>query len=66
MAKCKMKSCKGLRKRVKLTAKGKLLKGHPGMGHILSKKSSKRKRKLRRRSIVAKGDAKKMKRLLGA
>jgi len=43
----KMKSHRGARKRFKVTATGKVLRGHAMHSHILTKKSSKRKRKLR-------------------
>jgi large subunit ribosomal protein L35 len=42
-----MKTHKGARKRFKVTANGKVLRGHSGHSHILTKKSSKRKRNLR-------------------
>jgi large subunit ribosomal protein L35 len=43
----KMKSHRGARKRFKVTANGKVLRGHAMHSHILTKKSSKRKRNLR-------------------
>ena len=43
----KMKSHRGAKKRFKVTANGKVLRGHSMHSHILTKKSSKRKRKLR-------------------
>ena len=41
----KMKTHRGAAKRVKLTAKGGLKRGHAYTSHILTKKSPKRKRK---------------------
>ncbi len=42
----KLKSHKGARKRFRLTATGKVKRGHSHARHILTKKSSKRKRRL--------------------
>jgi large subunit ribosomal protein L35 len=44
----KLKTNKGARKRLKLTKTGKLMRYKPGRRHILTSKSSKRKRKMRR------------------
>jgi large subunit ribosomal protein L35 len=63
----KMKTHKGATKRFKLTAKGKVKRFKAFKSHILTKKSSKRKRNLRRPGLIAtKGDQKRMKRLLQA
>jgi len=63
----KMKSHKGATKRFKLTASGKVKRFKAYKSHILTKKSSKRKRNLRRASTIATtGDEKRMKRLLQA
>lgn len=43
----KRKTHRGAAKRFKLSAKGKVLRHHSMMNHILTKKTSKRKRKLR-------------------
>jgi large subunit ribosomal protein L35 len=43
----KIKSHRGARKRFKVTASGKVLRGHSMHSHILTKKSRKRKRNLR-------------------
>lgn len=48
----KQKTHKGAAKRFKLTAKGKVKRRHSMMNHILTKKSQKRKRKLRQAAIV--------------
>jgi large subunit ribosomal protein L35 len=61
----KMKTNKGAAKRFKKTAKGKLKRGHQGRRHILTKKTRKRKRQLRKDDYVSKADEKRMKRLLG-
>ena len=63
----KMKSHKGARKRFKITGSGEVKRGHAFKSHILTKKSSKRKRHLRRSAmIVVRGEAKRLKRLLQA
>lgn len=49
----KMKSHSGSKKRFSLTATGKVKRGHQGKSHILSKKSTKRKRRLRTTTYVA-------------
>jgi large subunit ribosomal protein L35 len=63
----KMKTHAGAAKRFKVTAKGKVKRLRANKSHILTKKDSKRKRRLRRATIVAtKGEAKNIKRLLQA
>ena len=44
----KMKTHKGLKKRVRVTRNGKVLCHHPGGAHLQSTKSAKRRRRLRR------------------
>jgi large subunit ribosomal protein L35 len=48
----KMKSHRGAAKRFKITASGKVKRAHAGKNHILTKKSQKRKRKLRKSALV--------------
>ncbi|MBA4157794.1 MAG: 50S ribosomal protein L35 [Gemmatimonadetes bacterium] len=60
----KMKTHRGAAKRFKKTGTGKLKRGHAMMSHILTKKSPKRKRKLRQSALVSQADEKRMKRLL--
>ena len=63
----KMKTHKGAAKRFKVTASGKVRRYKAYKSHILTKKSAKRKRNLRRPGIVAtKGDTKRIKRLIQA
>ncbi len=50
----KQKTHKGLAKRFKVTAGGKVKCRTPGRGHILSSKSGKRKRQLRKDSVLTK------------
>lgn len=61
----KMKTRKAVIARFKVTAKGKLVRKHPGKRHILTKKSSKRKRKLSKDAVVFKGQTKMYSRLMG-
>jgi large subunit ribosomal protein L35 len=61
----KMKTHKGAKKRFKVTGSGKVKRYHAFKSHILTKKSSKRKRKLRRADLIAThGEEKRIKRLL--
>ncbi|HVS12401.1 MAG TPA: 50S ribosomal protein L35 [Thermoanaerobaculia bacterium] len=48
----KMKSHRGAAKRFKVTATGKVKRAHAGKNHILTKKSQKRKRKLRKPAML--------------
>ena len=52
----KIKTRRGAAKRFKKTGSGKLRRGKAFRRHILTKKSSKRKRQLRRGSLVASSD----------
>ncbi len=61
----KMKPRKSMLARFKVTGKGKLKRARPGRRHILTKKTSKRKRKLRRSALVDKGQTKMYARLMG-
>ena len=60
----KLKTSKGARKRLKITKNGKLMRYKPGRRHILTSKSSKRKRKMRRCMEVLGMEAKITKKLL--
>ena len=63
----KMKTHKGAAKRFKMTASGKVKRMKAYKSHILTKKTSKRKRRLRQDTTVATvGDTKRMKRLIQA
>lgn len=62
MPKCKTN--KSLKKRFKLTGSGKLLRNQQGRRHIMTKMSSKRKRKLEGPVLVAKSFVKKFKRIM--
>lgn len=52
----KMKTHKGTAKRFKKTGTGKLKRSSAYTSHILTKKSPKRKRQLRKAGLVSKGD----------
>ncbi|MEE4312480.1 MAG: 50S ribosomal protein L35 [candidate division KSB1 bacterium] len=60
----KMKSKRGAAKRFKVTGTGKVKRYHPFASHILTKKTTKRKRKLRHPELVSKEEEKKIKRLI--
>ncbi|MCX5761121.1 MAG: 50S ribosomal protein L35 [Gemmatimonadetes bacterium] len=63
----KMKRHSGAKKRFSLTATGKVRRLKAYKSHILTKKTAKRKRNLRRPAIVAtNGEARNIKRLLSA
>ena len=61
----KMKTHRGAAKRIRRTGTGKLMRRRAYHSHILSKKSRKRKRKLRSAARVAPADAKVIEHLLG-
>lgn len=61
----KLKTHRGAAKRVKRTASGKFKRHHAYHSHILSKKSRKRKRRLRSATLVSPGEAKVLERMLG-
>lgn len=60
----KMKTHRGAAKRFKKTGTGKLKRSHAFTSHILTKKSPKRKRNLRKSTIMSKSNAKVMKKIL--
>lgn len=60
----KMKTNCGAKKRFKLTGSGKIKRKHAFKSHILTKKSTKRKRNLTYAGLVAKTDEKNIKLLL--
>jgi large subunit ribosomal protein L35 len=61
----KMKSNRAARKRFRVTGTGKIKRTKAYASHILTKKSSKRKRNLRRGPTVARSDARRVQRMLG-
>lgn len=64
MAKIKVKTHRGAAKRFRKTASGKYKCGHANRSHILTKKSTKRKRGLRATNIVRKEDSDRLDRML--
>ncbi|MEG0313772.1 MAG: 50S ribosomal protein L35 [Erysipelotrichaceae bacterium] len=60
----KMKTHKGLAKRVKITGSGKLKRGRAFTSHLAPNKSTKQKRHLRKSSLVSKSDYKRVKLML--
>ena len=64
MAKNKMKTHRGAAKRLKLTGSGKVKRNKAYKGHILIKKTAKRKRGLRKATVLGKADLKRMKAVL--
>jgi large subunit ribosomal protein L35 len=56
----KKKTKKMVSKRIKKTGSGKLVYSRPGSGHLLSSKSRKRKRNLRRGKVVEASDFKRL------
>ena len=61
----KIKPHKGLQKRTKVTATGKVKRRKANKGHLMSTKSGTRRRQLGKATIAAKANEKKLKRLLG-
>jgi len=61
----KQKTHKGLTKRVRVSPNGKVKYNHVSRGHLLSSKTSKRKRKLRRTAVLDATCVPKIRRLLG-
>jgi large subunit ribosomal protein L35 len=61
----KQKTNKAARKRIKVSKNGKLMHGRPGRRHLLSVRTTKRKRHLRKQGQIAAVDAYKVKKLLG-
>jgi large subunit ribosomal protein L35 len=60
----KMKTRKSAAKRYTITGTGKVRYKKQGLRHILTKKSSKRKRNLRKSGILSKAETKRVKRLI--
>ena len=61
----KIKTNRGAAKRFRLTGNGKIRRQKAFASHILTKKSRKRKRKLRQQTVAAKSDSRRIKRMLG-
>ncbi len=65
MAKYKHKTHKGLAKRVRVTARGKVKRKASFGGHLMSGKSGKRRRRVSGLIVMKKSDAERTKRALG-
>lgn len=61
----KMKTHSGMKKRVKMTGGGKFKHKKQNLRHILTKKTSKRKRHLRNLEVMSSAEAHRMRRLMG-
>lgn len=61
----KLKTRQGVEKRFRRTATGKIKRESSFAGHILTKKTSKRKRNLRKSALVDDSDLKRIRRMLG-
>ena len=61
----KMKTHSGAKKRFKITGSGKITRRKANLNHILEKMSPKRKRRLTGDTVLAPGDAAKVRRQLG-
>lgn len=61
----KMKTCKAVKARFKVTGTGKLVRQRPGARHILTKKASKRKRRLKTPALVDKGQTRMYAHMMG-
>lgn len=64
MAKVKIRTNKSAAKRFRRTATGKIRRNKAYKSHLLTKKTSKRKRELRKPALVSGSDAKRIKRLI--
>jgi large subunit ribosomal protein L35 len=64
MAAGKQKTHKGIKKRLKVTGTGKIVRKKGGKSHLLSVKSGKRLRRLRKGATVPKHIAKKIKKMM--
>jgi large subunit ribosomal protein L35 len=60
----KMKTHRGAAKRFKRTGSGKIVRSKSNKQHILTKKSPKRKRRLRKSTLVSAVDEKRLKQML--
>lgn len=60
----KMKTHRGMAKRFKKTASGKLKRSRAFTSHLAANKTTKQKRKLRKSSLVSKGDYRRVRHLL--
>ncbi len=64
MPQVKQKTKKALVKRLKVTGRGKVMRGRPGTGHLKSRKSPKRLRKMRTKAAIPEVFAKALRTLM--
>jgi large subunit ribosomal protein L35 len=62
----KLKYHRGAKNRLKLTSKGRVKRSHSLANHILTKKTQKRKRKLRKSTLVSKSMEKQIRLMISA
>jgi large subunit ribosomal protein L35 len=62
--KLKLKTHRGARKRFKITANGKIKRGHSGKRHLMGTKAPGRMRKLKKLTLVNKADVASVKQML--
>lgn len=60
----KMKSHRGLAKRIKVTGTGKLKRGRAYTSHLAPRKTTKQRRQLRKASLISNSDYKRIKTLI--
>ena len=60
----KIKSRRAAKKRFRITKKGKVMRGHSKMRHLLESKRSGKKRSLRKRGLVAPSDVARVRAML--
>ena len=60
----KMKSNRGAAKRLRATGSGKIRRRRANKSHILTKKSTKRKRRLRHGTLVSKADERRVRKMI--
>jgi large subunit ribosomal protein L35 len=59
-----LKTNRSVKKRIRFTARGKMKRTRAYKGHILTKKTRKRKRNLRRAALVSRADFRRVRRML--
>ncbi len=64
MSKIKLKTNSGAKKRFRMTKNGKIKRANACKRHILESKSTKRKRNLRKASVVADSEVRRVKKML--
>lgn len=62
----KMKTRRGAVKRFKVTGSGKIMMNRANKSHILTKKTPKRKRRLRKNTILADAEVKRVKKMIAS